>query len=81
MHFGGRVKQDVEGLDSAYRDLENLPDQDAPDYYRCHTSYTTDVCRLPFNIILDGAAVKAVEARRIPGRNQQLMRHRDGRCS
>lgn len=39
LHFAGRVKQDVEALDRAYRDFENLPDQDASDYYRRRTSY------------------------------------------
>jgi methylase of polypeptide subunit release factors len=39
LHFAGRVKEDVEALDSAYRDFENLPDQDASDYYRRRTSY------------------------------------------
>lgn len=39
LHFAGRVKEDVEALDRAYRDFENLPDQDASDYYRRRTSY------------------------------------------
>lgn len=39
LHFAGRVKQDVEALDRAYRDFENLPDQDASDYYLRRTSY------------------------------------------
>ncbi len=39
LHFAGRVKQDVEALDRAYRDFENLPDHDASDYYLRRTSY------------------------------------------
>lgn len=33
------MKQDVEALDRAYRDFENLPDHDASDYYLRRTSY------------------------------------------
>ena len=39
LNFAGRVKDDVEALDRAYRDFENLPDHDASDYYRRRTSY------------------------------------------
>ena len=39
LHFAGRVKQDVEALDRAYREFENLPDDKASDYYRRRTSY------------------------------------------
>jgi methylase of polypeptide subunit release factors len=39
LHFAGKVKDDVEALDRAYRDFENLPDHDASDYYLRRSSY------------------------------------------